>query len=113
MSGTAPTTPRDQLVADAKSLPDLIAKAQAVDPALASQLTPKALAASKTPWGVVAGYAVTWLVSHYGLGWDADTCALVAGVAVLLGSYAMRYVTSSPIGGWFKAKADPTSAKAA
>ena len=102
----APTV-RDQVIADAKSLPDLIAKAQTVDPALAEQLTAKSLAASKTPWGTLASGIIGWLVAHYGLGWDSATCDLVAGGAVLLGSYAMRYVTKSPIGGILSTGATP------
>ena len=95
MSGTV----RDKIIADAKSLPDLIATAKTVDPDLAAQLTPKALIASKSPAGTLAAGVVAWLVSHYGLGWDQATCDLVAGLAVLAGGYAMRYITASPIGG--------------
>ena len=102
MSGTPPTT-RDKLVADARSLPDLIAKAQMVDPALAEQLTNKSLLASKSPPGTLIAGVVAWLAAKYGLGWDQATCDLIAGVAVLLGGYAMRYITKSPIGGIIKA----------
>lgn len=110
MSGatTAPApTVRDQVVADAKSLPDLIAKAQAVDPALAAQLTAKPLLASKSPIGTLIAGVVAWLAGRYGLGWDQSTCDLVAGCAVLLGGYGMRYVTASPIAGIFSKGATP------
>ena len=108
MSTTAPApTVRDQVIADAKSLPDLIAKAQANDPALAAQLTGKSLLASKSPIGTLAAGVVTWLAGRYGLGWDDMTCNLVAGAAVLIGGYAMRYVTSGPIAGIFSKGATP------
>jgi hypothetical protein len=69
--------------------------AEAIDPGV----TGKALIASKTPWGVLAAYGLTFLGAHFGLGLDADTTAVLAGVAVLVGSYAMRYITSKPITG--------------
>lgn len=59
----------------------------------------KALIASKTPWGVLASYAVGFLAARYGLGLDDASTQVVAGGAVLAGSYAMRYITSSPITG--------------
>ena len=105
MSDTVPTpTVRDQLVKNAQSLPSLIAAAQTADPALAEALTPKALAASKSPWGTLIVGAVAWASAHYGFGWDDTTCTLVSGVGVLIGSYAMRAITMSPIGGFFHAK---------
>jgi hypothetical protein len=106
MSGTrppgyvpAPATGKDRLIADAKSLPDLIAKAQLVDPAFATSLTAKPLLASRSPAGTLLAGVVAWLAGRYGLGWDDMTCNLVAGVGVLLGGYAMRSITSSPIKG--------------
>lgn len=96
------TDTRDRLIADAKSLPDLVAKAQRFDPALAQQLTGKVLLASKTPWGVLVSGAVGWAVSRYGLGWDGATTDLVAGAAVVLGAYAMRKISSGPITGLFR-----------
>lgn len=102
MSGTATPSVRDQIIADAKSLPDLINTAKSVDPQLAASLTPKALLASKSPAGTLASGIVAWLVPRYGLGWDQATCDLVAGAAVLAGGYAMRYITTSPISGILK-----------
>ena len=88
-------------VAAAKDLPDLVNKLQAADPALAQQIEGKALAASTTPIGTFLVPAVVWLASHYGLGWDATTCSWIAGGLVLIGTYVMRYVTTSPIAGIF------------
>src|SRR5581483_899173 len=103
-AGAAPVA-RDPVVnaavADAKSLPELVTKLNTVDPALAQSIEGKALVASRTPWGVVIGFGVAWAASKYGLGWDADLCALVSGVAVLAAGYVMRLVTAGPIRGWF------------
>lgn len=98
----APTTGADQAVAMARDLPDLIAKASTFDPALAAKFTGQALIASKSPWGSLAGGVVAWAVTHWGLGWDQSTCDLVAGAGVLVGAYAMRYVTDHPITGLFR-----------
>ncbi len=72
--------------------------------ALAEQLTGKALIASKTPWGTLAGGIVGFLVARYGLGWDQGTQTLVAGAGVLVGSYIMRWITTSPITSMIKSK---------
>lgn len=88
---------RDTLVADAKSMPDLIAKAKAADPALAQQLEGKALLASKTVWGTAASMVLSWAVTKYGLGWDADMCALVSGLIVMATTAALRAITKGPI----------------
>lgn len=97
MISTAPI--RDQIVADAKSLPDLITKAQAYDPALAKQLVAKPLIASKTFWGVTITTLLTPIVARYGLGWDQNTVELVSGAVVVLVTAIMRYITASPISG--------------
>ena len=101
-----PTT-RDAIIADAKSLPDLIATAQTLDPALAQALTGKAIVASKSTYGPTATLAVSWLVTHYALGWSPDQCALVSGGLILIVSAGLRAVTSGPITAWFQA---PTAA---
>lgn len=91
-------------VAAAKSLPELKATLSAVDPALAKSLTDTALITSKTPWGVLVTYGLTYLAAKYGLGWDPDFIALVAGLGVLGGSYLMRAISSNQrITGWFTA----------
>ena len=66
--------------------------------------TGKALIASKSPWGTLAGGGIAWLATRYGFGWDQITCNLVAGVAIVLASYAMRYFTNEPITGIITAK---------
>ncbi len=91
------TTMVNSAVAGAKDLPDLVKRLDAVDPSAAQAITGKALIASRTPWGVLATMLVTWASAKYGLGWDADTCTLVAGAGAFIGSYAMRYVTTGPI----------------
>jgi len=108
MSATTPTpaatlsnpTPgvRDTIIAEARSLPQLIALAHSNDPTLADALTEKSLIASKTPWGVLAAAIVGWLVAHYALGFDQATTDLIAGACVVAGSYGMRVITRSPIG---------------
>ena len=129
MTDTAPApTVRDQVIAEARSLPDLLAKAQTVDPALVQQLTAKSLVASKTPYGTIAFTAVAWLATHYGLAcpvniatqgatsgtiavvqgcWTPDTINMLSGLAAVVGagvgSAIMRCITKSPIGGFFKA----------
>ena len=103
----ATATVRDRVVADARSLPDLIEKAKTADPALAEQLTAKPLLASKSPVGTLIAGVVAWAAGRYGLGWDQTTCDLVAGCAVLLGGYGMRYVTTGPIAGIFSKGATP------
>ena len=96
-----PATTRDRIIADARDLPSLIQTAKAVDPDLAASLTPKALLASKSVWGSAVSLVVGWAVTHWGLGWDADTCALVTGLLVMGVSAATRAITRSPIGGVF------------
>ena len=117
----ATATVRNAIVSDAKSLPDLIAKAEQADPALAAQLTAKPLIASKSPPGVIISGAIGWAVAHYGLScgagadpttcWSQDTVDLVSGVVTLLGAgigaYIMRWITSGPIKGIFSKGATP------
>lgn len=89
---------QDQIVAEAKSLPDLIAAAQAVDPNLAASLTPKSLVGSKTAILPLVTWAVAAAASHYGLGWDEGTSATVASAVSYLVLLGVRTVTRSPIG---------------
>ena len=96
------TAAENAAVREARDLPDLIRKLEAVNPVLASQFVGKSLAASKTPWGTLLLPVVTYLAARYGLGWTPDIDALVAGVAVLVGSYAMRIVTATPITSLFR-----------
>lgn len=129
MSNNTPTpaipagsaTIRDLVIADARSLPDLIAKAEVDDPELAKQLTAKPLIASKSPAGVVVCALISWLATRYGLScsvtsdpatcWTPDTINLVGGVATLVGAavgaYIMRFITAGPIKGIFSKGATP------
>ena len=84
------------IVARARSLPELI---EMLPPAMAEQLETKPLLLSKSPWGTLAAAVLAWVSTRYGLGWDEATCSVIAGAAVLLGSYAMRAMTKQPIAG--------------
>jgi hypothetical protein len=101
MSTTTQTT-RDRIVAGAQSVPDLIAKASVLDPALAQKFEGKALVASKTLWGTLIGMGVSWLVTKYALNWDATTSAYVTGAITMGITGALRTVTDSPITGLLK-----------
>lgn len=78
----------------------VVQTAESVVETVAPGTVGKALVASRTPWGVLAAYAVSFLGARYGLGLDDASTGVVAGGAVLAGSYAMRYITSSPITGF-------------
>ena len=107
------TTVEDLAVRDARTLPELVDKLQVVNPTLAAALVGKSLAASRTPWGTLLLPVVAYVAARFGLGWTPDVDALVAGVAVLIGSYAMRVVTSAPITGLFHRKLVVVSSTAA
>jgi hypothetical protein len=105
---------RDQIVASAKGFADLIDRAEAADPALASQLKGKALAASKTVWGTLIALIVGWVVSRYGLDLSADGTAEVTGLIVMGSVALLRWVSTGPITGWIKpATADEVAKQAA
>ena len=95
------TAAENAAVREARDLPDLIDRLKVVSPPLAAQFVGKSLAASRTPWGTLLLPVVTYLAARYGLGWTPDVDALVAGVAVLVGSYAMRAAPRVPITGLF------------
>lgn len=104
----AKTTPTvNAAISAAKDLPDLVNRLQVADPGLATQLEGKALATSKTPIGTFLIPALVWVSARYGLGWDATLCSEIAGALVLIGTYVMRYVTTSPIAGLFSKAATP------
>lgn len=92
----------DRAVAVSQDMKGLMENLRLANPALAESMTAKPLMASKTPWGTLAAGGIAWLSSRYGLGLDAEMCALLSGIAVLAGSYAMRYITTSPIAGVIK-----------
>lgn len=96
-------------VAAARSLPDLVGRLSAIDPALAVQLQTKLIWQSKTPWGVLLIYALTWLSARYGLQLDPAATQLVAGAGVLLGSFVMRLVTRQPVSLFAAAPAPPAA----
>lgn len=90
---------RDNLIKDAASLPDLIAKAESVDPNLAASLQAKSLIGSKSVWAPLATWAVTSIATHYGIGWDEGTSTLIASLLAYVAVIVCRYFTRSPIGG--------------
>lgn len=85
-------TSRDELIARATSLPDLISSAQALDPELAAVLTGKAKSASLTPLGGLLAGLVAGIAAHYGLGWSESFDAEVAGAAVAIGGYVTHWM---------------------
>lgn len=98
----AATTPAvNAAIQNARDLPGLVVALQTASPQLAEQIEGKPLAATKTPLGTFVVPVVVWVATKYGLGWDQTTCDLVAGALVLIGTYVMRYVTTSPISGLF------------
>jgi len=107
MSGTVPqpATPTaaktDAVVKAAQSLPDLVAGLQQADPALAQQIVGKSVLASKTIWGHVLLLLVSAAVTKWGINWDDQFQAEVAG-AVMLGAQAgwgvvARFLTTTPL----------------
>ena len=86
------TSVRDTVIADAKSLPDLLQKASVLDPTLAAALNAKAVGASLTPLGGVVGMIISGVVSHYGLGWSDDVTKIIAGSFVVIGGYLTHWV---------------------
>ena len=89
---TAAPSVRDQVIAAATSLPDLIQKASVLDPALAAALNANATAASKTPIGALVAGAVGLLATKYGFGWPEAMDDLIAGALVLIGGYVTHAV---------------------
>jgi hypothetical protein len=67
-------------------------------------ITGQALLASKSPWGTLISAVIAWAVARYGFNLDQVSCNLLAGAAVVLGSYAMRLIEKRPITGIFHAK---------
>lgn len=89
----------DRVIADAQSLPDLIARAKLLDPNLAAMIEGKAAIGSKTVWAAVLTPLLAWLVARYGIGWDDGTQTLVVGLASAGIGVAVRFVTKGPITG--------------
>lgn len=82
---------RDQIIADARTLPGLIAVAQARDPVLANAILGRATSAAKTQGGAAVAGAVTWIAARYGLGWDAGIDEIVAGLITLVAGLAIHW----------------------
>lgn len=92
IGATVQPSTRDKLIADADNLPDLIARAQTIDPELFDRLNGKAMAASATAPGVFAVWLVTTLATNLGTNWTAATDQEIAGALVLLVGYAMHWL---------------------
>src|ERR1700722_8874982 len=88
---TTTTTDRDKMIATANSMPDLIAKATVLDPALAKALQGQAQQASATPIGGLIAGAIALAAAHFGLNWGQQFDDLIAGVFVLAGGYAVHW----------------------
>lgn len=93
----------DRVVKMAQSAPDLLARAQAVDPALASNLTAALGGQAKTQWGRIAVGALAYLSMKYGLGWPDAFDEIAAGAILTLGHFASRYTLAALA--WLKARA--------
>jgi hypothetical protein len=88
---TAPTV-RDQLFAQAKSLPDYLSMAESLDPTMAAAIKGQGQSVSATPVGGLVVAAVGFLSSHFGLGWGEAGDAAVASVLFLIGGYLTHLV---------------------
>ena len=93
-----------ELVAAAKSMPDLIEAARKSAPSLAEQLEGAPLIYSKTVWGMLVTIVLIWLARHYNLGWDRDTDNLVSGAIVMGVTIGLRWITKTPISSWLRKK---------
>lgn len=94
-TAAAQPTLRDTVIGDARNLPDLINKAQQLDPELAKRLTGTATAASVTAPGVFVSAVVSWVAARYALGWSPEFCSLVSGGVVLVAGYVFHYFRQS------------------
>lgn len=104
---TAPITSTNAVntaVSAAKDLPGLVNNLQAVDPALAQQITGKALIASKSVYGVIISTGLTWAVTKYALGWSPDLVDAISGGVVLVATAVFRALSTTPITSWFVSK---------
>jgi hypothetical protein len=99
----------DKAIAAAKDVPSLLAGLQAINSPLADQITGKSLVASKTPIVTLLVTAAAWASTKWGLGWSDAVDEAVAGFALLVASYVMRYVSTLPITGLFQKQSAPTA----
>jgi hypothetical protein len=82
---------------------------RAINSPLADQITGKSLVASKTPIVTLLVTAAAWASTKWGLGWSDAVDEAVAGFALLVASYVMRYVSTLPITGLFQKQSAPTA----
>lgn len=94
----------DVSVSNARSFDELIGYWEEVAPDLAEAVEGKALIAAKSPWGVLIAYIVGLLVTKYGFKASPETVQVFTGIFVLVGGFAMRMITKTPITGIVKAK---------
>jgi len=94
-----PTPIINTAIAQARSLPGLIANLQHINPDLVAQLETKPLLASRTVWGTLLAWGIGWLTTRYGLDWPTETCGLVAGACMWAASIALRWITKGPVAG--------------
>lgn len=101
----------NQAIADAKTLPQLIAN---LPPDVAIQLEAKPLIASRTVYGTFLATLIGLAAAKYGLGFDTQTDQLLAGgvvlVATTLTSAVLRMMTKQPIAGLLNAPVTPSPA---
>jgi hypothetical protein len=95
----------DGAVKTAQSLPDLIAKLDRVDPALAARIASPA----RGPWGHVVVGAAAYVSTKYGCGWDQHVDELVGGAALVAGGYLVSGARIAFVAArqWLAARAAP------
>lgn len=91
-----PISDRDKIISDAKSLPDLLAKAQTADPDLYAKLTGATSTGLKAPGGSLVVLLVTAAAARYGLAWSPEVCMIVAGVIASAGWWVIHKVAGIP-----------------
>lgn len=88
---------RDEIIKLAQDGPGLLANAQAYDPALASRLQGEALVESKTLWGSGLTLVIAYVATQYGLNWDPQFCALLAGGLSLVVHGIIHWLGNRPM----------------
>lgn len=106
--GAAPT--RDQIVAGASNLNQLVKTAETYDPDLAARLTTKAAIYSKTNWFVPLSMVLSWAASHFGFALDADTTSMVIVVVGSVVTWIMRFSSKGAVSGVVAAPVATTGA---
>ena len=115
MSGTSTSTVskitqlENSAIKLAQDGPSLLSNLQAVNSPLADQLTGKSLIASKSPLVTLLASAAAYASAKYGFGWDQQFDVAVAGGALVIAGYVMRWVSTVPVTGLFKAKPVPVA----